>query len=461
MALGTWKEDPLDNRELQETVNANVTKNVSAADLADIKKEEQLDAVLINQGVITQQTVDGLNADRVDLSNEVTVGNKSIISKKNQKLLDKKSKKVNPKGNKITKPAPPGILRYPYEGMTQHTDYLQIDIVEYKPAGRKQKTQEASADSLKWAKENPDKAKKEFPQGVGTTVVKEARFTGKMGGRRNSLNRSVGRTRSYALSRRPLKNEGTILLPIPSNVQDGNSIKVGENSLNGLQAAGASGIMDAMTPDLKKVQGVKDAAGKISTGLADAASNFKNQVTAGGTLDDIKSVALNKLTASALGIFGGNVTVNQLMARQRGEIINPNMELLFDAPTIRAFKFQFKMTPRNRNEAEQIRLIIRAFKRNMAPKAKGGTEKENGWFLKSPNVFELRYRTGNMDHKYLHKFKQCLLTDISVNYTGDGVYSTYEDGSPVSYLMDLSFKELEPIYDIDYDSTEGQHSVGY
>ena len=96
MALGTWKEDPLENRELQETVDANVTTNVSAADLADIKKEEQLDAVLINQGVITQQTVDGLNADRVDLSDEVTGGNKSIISKKNQKLLDKKTKKANP-----------------------------------------------------------------------------------------------------------------------------------------------------------------------------------------------------------------------------------------------------------------------------------------------------------------------------------------------------------------------------
>ena len=98
----------------------------------------------------------------------------------------------------------------------------------------------------------------------------------------------------------------------------------------------------------------------------------------------------------------------------------------------------------------------------MAPKAEGGgKEKESSWFLKTPNVFELRYRTGNKDHNYLHKFKQCFLTDVAVNYTGDGVYSTYEDGSPVSYLMDLSFKELEPIYDIDYDSTEGQHSVGY
>ena len=97
----------------------------------------------------------------------------------------------------------------------------------------------------------------------------------------------------------------------------------------------------------------------------------------------------------------------------------------------------------------------------MAPIASGGTESESAWFLKTPKVFELRYRTGNRNHKFLHKFKQCFLTDVAVNYTGDGVYATYDDGSPVSYLMDLSFKELEPIYDIDYDTAEGQESVGY
>ena len=273
-----------------------------------------------------------------------------------------------------------------------------------------------------------------------------------MGGRRNSRNRIVGNTRSYALSTRPLKNEGTILLPIPSNVQDGNSVKVGDSSLNGLQAAGASAIMNTMEIDLSK---------DVGSQFTRVASGFKSDVLKGAKEDDIKNMALSKLTASALNIFGGNVTTNQLFARQQGQIINPNMKLLFDGPTLRAFKFQFKMTPRNQREAEQIRLIIRAFKRNMAPKASGGTENESAWFLKTPNVFELRYRTGNKDHDYLHKFKQCLLTDIAVNYTGDGVYSTYEDGSPVSYLMDLSFKELEPIYDIDYDSTEGQHSVGY
>ena len=42
------------------------------------------------------------------------------------------------------------------------------------------------------------------------------------------------------------------------------------------------------------------------------------------------------------------------------------------------------------------------------------------------------------------------------------VYSaTYEDATPVSMILDLSFKELEPVYDVDYDSEQGQGGVGY
>ena len=50
---------------------------------------------------------------------------------------------------------------------------------------------------------------------------------------------------------------------------------------------------------------------------------------------------------------------------------------------------------------------------------------------------------------------------MQTTYTADGVYSTYEDGTPVSMQMDLSFKELQPIYDIDYDVKPGSRAVGY
>ncbi len=92
----------------------------------------------------------------------------------------------------------------------------------------------------------------------------------------------------------------------------------------------------------------------------------------------------------------------------------------------------------------------------MAPKV---TQEGGGnLFLKTPNVFELRYKSGVNDHGFLHRFKQCALTDMSVNYTGEGTYATYKDATPVSMIMDLTFKELEPIYNTDYNDVGG---VGY
>ena len=40
-----------------------------------------------------------------------------------------------------------------------------------------------------------------------------------------------------------------------------------------------------------------------------------------------------------------------------------------------------------------------------------------------------------------------------MNYTADGTWAAYDDGQPVSVIMNMSFKELEPIYDTDYQSS--------
>ena len=78
------------------------------------------------------------------------------------------------------------------------------------------------------------------------------------------------------------------------------------------------------------------------------------------------------------------------------------------------------MTPRSAQEARQCKNIIRSFKQNMAPKTGGDTIGGSAVFMKTPNLFELRYRKGNSDHPFLNKFKQCFLTNCAVNYTGEG-----------------------------------------
>ena len=318
-------------------------------------------------------------------------------------------------GNIIRKLFKSGGFRYPLEALTESTDYMQFTIVEYQPV------KERSGGSL-----------------VGSPG---SRRIGPQGTRDKAKN-----------------NLGSIILQMPSNIQDGNAVDYGESKMNTLMGAAAgligegikgggavlSAALKGDEAGLKKAKdemakGMKNSVG-MDEGIMDAASDF---VTA-------------KATSAALGALGGNVSAAQLMARQTGQIFNPNMELLFNGPSLRSFNFSFKMTPRSPQEAQECKNIIRSFKSNMAPKTKNtGSVGGSGVFLKTPNVFEIRYKKGNSEHPFLHKFKQCFLTNVSVNYTGEGVYATYDDASPISMQLDLSFKELEPIYDVDYDDAGG------
>ena len=340
---------------------------------------------------------------------------KSTVTESQNTIAEKKKASPSNAGQRKKKG---GVLRYPYEALTANTDYLQIDIVEYK--------------SVK--------------QSSGSLISNPS-----SGNRRLTSSASVGGTRPRGLSKSALINAGSILLPVPNSVQDGNSVDVGSSKLGNVVATAASATKDLMDVSITDPD-YMDKMGKIiSKGSGDVAGGV-------GDFNKASDLLKQQLSANALSAFGGNITLDQMMARQNGEVFNPNMELLFNGPTLRGFKFSWKMMPRNQKEAEQCKLIILAFKQNMAPKTKASPGQGGSWFLKTPNVFELRYMTGSSEHPFLHKFKQCFLTDMAVNYTGEASHMTYADGTPVSMQMDLTFKELEPIYDVDYEDVEG---VGY
>ena len=346
---------------------------------------------------------------------------------KEKAFAELKRKRLKKYGEKIQG----GVLRYPAELLTEHTDYLQIDIERYQEIGSNYITSTGSS---------------------GRYVIGTAK-----------QNRAGG-TSSKKLSKKPLINAGTILLPIPSNIEDSNNVVYGDSSLNGLAAAGVSSVEAGMVG----LGGFLGSGGTNKIDFTELKDNISNRLAAGlggGDKDTAMATASDvitkKLVSEAVNIFGANVTTQQLLARSTGEILNPNMELLFSDVTVRNFRFNFKLTPRNPKEAQQVKLIIRAFKRNMAPQAQGGVQGAGNFFLRSPNVFKIRYRSGNKDHPFLNKFKQCFLTGVQTTYTGEGVYSTYDDRTPVSILLDLSFKEIQPIYDIDYDTRPGNRAVGY
>ena len=297
-----------------------------------------------------------------------------------------------------------GQLRYPYAILEEETDYLQIEILKYKT--------------------------------LGITPQK------------NVLQEGVRSSKNF------YKNEeaiGTILLPIPQNISSTNSTGWGEDSLNTMAAYGLGAAGDIIKdPNFLNgiISAVLQAGGDLS-GLAQS-----------GQAQDLS----NSFFASrAVNILGANTSFSGVLARSTGQILNPNKELLFNGVKLRSFNFSFNLAPRNGDEAEMVKNIIRTLKISMSPSTTIENGNQTGIFLQSPNVFRLKYKTGSNNHQFLNSFVIAALTNVQVNYTGSGTYMTYDDGSktPVHMVMQLSFQELSPVYAEDYDTESGKTGVGY
>lgn len=333
-----------------------------------------------------------------------------------------------------------GILRYPLDAFEEDTDYLRINTVDYKTITKRN------------SETNDRVVESEFLPDAGTAYSKNGPMNSSKSPKllfdRNPAVREERLRNTSETSKKAKSSEGTIFLPIPSNIQDGNSVKYTEGELDALTAQVLDVALKTMQP--REAINVSNIGNTIANFLKEGADLLTNK-------DSIRHFT-RSLAAQAANIpFGGNLTASQLLTRQSGNIVNPNMELLFDGVTIRSFKFSFKMTPRGKDEMEHVKSIIRHFKKSMTPSSTGSGDV----YLSTPKVFELFYMKGNKPHPFLHRFKPCALTDCSVNYTGEANYATYQDGTPVSMVMDLGFKELEPIYNDDYESDQGKGGVGY
>lgn len=255
-------------------------------------------------------------------------------------------------------------------------------------------------------------------------------------------------------SKKAKKTLYTVNLPIPQQVSDNIGVTWGESTMNMFELAGLQIAQDFMEKPAEAASAYADAIKN---------TNFSDL----GVNPEVEKGMRAALSGTALNALSANVTPNQVIGRSTGQILNSNRELVFEGVQLRTFPFNIQFSPRDSEEAKIVLQIIRNFKQSMSPK-KGegggtvggmGTKSSGGLFIKSPDVFLLEYKTGGQKHQFLNSFKVCALTSMAVNYTGAGTYATYSDSTPIKITVDLSFKELEPIYYEDY--TEEKTGVGY
>ncbi len=244
----------------------------------------------------------------------------------------------------------------------------------------------------------------------------------------------------------------TIQLPMQPNLSETNATGWNEDTANLIQLAAGAAAQKTMN-DLATKEGAMAGAtaalagggGAVMAGVAGKAI-FETTKNLSGVVSDPATIP------GVAGYFAGQAVGANILGRSTGQVINPNLELLFNGPKLRTFSFNFPLTPRTDNEAETIRRMIKDFKQYMAPKQTTGN-----LFLDPPCLWKLEYiYNGGSAHPWMNKFKPCALTSFGVDYTPDGSYMTYDDGSMTAYRIALAFSEIEPIYSNEYQNNTFQ-----
>lgn len=302
--------------------------------------------------------------------------------------------------------------RYPITMLDGDADYLLINVLEYCPPGT---------------------------GGAGQDFSNFFNFS-KSGGKKGKR-----------------KSKHSMILPIPEGIQDMNAVSWRGDNLNAVQAAAFRAGESIVN------------AGNLTAAEGNVAVALKNALEAGGQQlqgflaqlennSEVRDSVKSYFITQAVNTFGTNISANSIFSRATGQVLNPNLELLFDGVQLRSFQFSFPLTPRNEQESLQIKGMIRTFKQSMAAKT-GGSGGSRGLFIASPDVFRLEFKKGRKKHPFYFTMKECALKGMNVNYMETQSYATYEDGTPVKMRLNLQFTEVNPIYAEDYDSIKD--GVGY
>ena len=310
------------------------------------------------------------------------------------------------------------VLQYPLDlGTDGNSHFIAFFVKQIEPAkaeiaspeGDKEekKQKEAESNTLSKGTENKDKTAEQKQMNKKIDSANSKAFgTGK-------------KYLSIQEKTRPTsKLVKTIALYFPPSVQQTYNLSYNEQEISRQAAFGASVIQGFMAQGAT-TEAFKDAVDPAMAGLK-------------SVVNQMGIAALDQVAAGS----------SALIALNRGKVLAPKMEVMFENIGKRSFSYSFTFTPSSEQEADEIDKIIKAFRFH----ASADYADDFGFELTIPDQFEIEYYTqNNSPNHYLHKIGTCVLESVDVTYGGDKMtwHETNAKGAPpTKTTLALSFKEL-------------------
>jgi hypothetical protein len=171
-------------------------------------------------------------------------------------------------------------------------------------------------------------------------------------------------------------------------------------------------------------------------GLVAGTSALKKAAEKKGMSNIMKDLA--NQGAAAVAAAGLNIPGTAGLSRLTGLAANPRKEQIFKAVEFRVFQFDYQFYPRDAQEAQNVLDIIYQFKLHMHPEFKDA----NNFLYIYPSEFDIFYYNGTQENLNINRHTSCVLTDLNVDYSPNGQFTSFADGMPTQINISLVFKEL-------------------
>jgi hypothetical protein len=219
------------------------------------------------------------------------------------------------------------------------------------------------------------------------------------------------------ISRNP--GSSSIALPIPTNLADSFSMKVGPYELGAFGNA-ARGSTELAARYF--------GGGELTTD--DAKAMLDNAIAVAG------QVGL-QAASGVISAIGGEAAIKGLQVGA-GAIQNPYLALTFDGIDLKTHNFSWQLAPESSEDSQVLKRIIDHIKYHAVPGYKFGSSRA---FLEYPSVVDIFFI--GTEEGYLYPFKRCMINNLEINYAGGGMPAFVEGGRPAVVNLTMALTEME------------------
>lgn len=237
-----------------------------------------------------------------------------------------------------------------------------------------------------------------------------------------------------------------VQLPIPANLTDNDNLMIEnitqsalESFLGGRIADAASGLQNSNLTLRDVPQALQEFGASLNLGdiYSQGVSSLSNAV------QGVLNASVGNVSRDIMYLLRSSIPagISQAADRALGSTVNPRASLAFEGVNLKQHSYSWQLAPRNKEESDRIRDIIRIIKQNSLPTYQ--TLSTGGFkaYLRYPSIVDT-YLLG-VNPAYFLQFKSSMVRSVSVEYGAGGLVSIVKGGKPANINLTIELVELD------------------